>query len=84
MTLALDSLIQALDYATTSTIQGKFWDPGGEIRAQIKSGIALASAREPDRPQIIATAEWVGQKIEEEADRARRDETEEYRRRQSR
>ena len=78
------SLSQALDYATTSTIQGKFWDPGGEIRAQIKSGLALASAREPDRQGIIATAEWVGQKIEEEADRARRDETEEYRRRQSR
>jgi tetratricopeptide (TPR) repeat protein len=81
---AFDNLIKALDYATTTTIQGKFWDPDGQIRGQLKNGLALVSAREPDRQRIITTGEWIGQKIEEEADRARRDETEEYRRRQSR
>jgi tetratricopeptide (TPR) repeat protein len=81
---AFDSLIKALDFATTGTIQGKFWDPAGEIRAQLKNGLALAAARDPDRQRVITTGEWIGQKIEEEADKARRDESEENRRRQSR
>jgi tetratricopeptide (TPR) repeat protein len=84
LTAAFTELGGALDYAIANTIQGKFWDPGGEIRAQVKNGLALLSAREPDRQKIIATGEWVGTKLEEEADRARRDETDEFRRRQTR
>ena len=84
LTAAFSALGDALDYAIANTIQGKFWDPGGEIRAQVKNGLALLSAREPDRPKIIATGEWVGTKLEEEADRARRDEADELRRRQTR
>ena len=81
---ALTGLREALDYTVANTTQGKFWDPGGEIRAQVRDGLALASAREPDRQKILSTGEWIGKKLEEEIDRARRDETEDLRRRQSR
>lgn len=81
---ALTGLRDAFDYIIANTTQGKFWDPGGEIRAQIKTGLSLLSSREPDWQKVLSTGEWIGQQIEEETDRARRDEADDLRRRQSR
>ncbi|HEX9143625.1 MAG TPA: hypothetical protein VGA09_05080 [Candidatus Binatia bacterium] len=81
---ALTGLRDAFDYIIANTTQGKFWDPGGEIRAQIKTGLSLLSSREPDWQKVLSAGEWIGQQIEEETDRARRDEAEELRRRQAR
>jgi len=80
----LTGLRDSLDYAIANSTQGRFWDPSGEIRAQIKSGLSLLAAREPDWPKIISTGEWIGQTVEEEIDRARRDEADERRRNQTR
>ncbi len=80
----LTGLRDSLDYTIANTTQGRFWDPGGEMRAQIKNGLALLSAREPDWQKIISTGEWIGQKLEEEIDRARRDEADDRRRNQTR
>ena len=82
LTSALTGLRDSLDYTIANSTQGRFWDPGGEIRAQIKNGLSLLSAREPDWQKILSTGEWIGQQIEEETDRARRDEAEDLRRRQ--
>ena len=81
---ALAGLRDALDYAIANSTQGRFWDPSGEIRGQIKSGLALLAARDPDWPKVISTGEWIGQTLEEEIDRARRDEAEDRRRNQTR
>ena len=81
---ALTGLRESLDYAIANSTQGRFWDPKGEIRAEIKSGLALLSAREPDWQKILSTGEWIGQTIEEEVDRARRDEADDRRRNQAR
>jgi tetratricopeptide (TPR) repeat protein len=78
---ALTGLRDSLDYIVAKSIQGRFWDPAGEIRAQIRDGLALVSAREPDRQKILSTGEWIGKKLEEEIDHARRDEIEDLRRR---
>jgi tetratricopeptide (TPR) repeat protein len=71
---ALAGLRDDLDSFIATTNQGKFWDPGGELRKEIRSGIALLSARDQDWKKIIANGEWLGEKLEEEIDRARRDE----------
>ena len=77
---ALTGLRDWLDYTIAHTTQGRFWDPSGEIRAEISRGLRAATASQPDRETIISSAETVGYKLEEESDRARRDESEELRR----
>jgi tetratricopeptide (TPR) repeat protein len=76
---ALTGLRDDLNYFITSAPQGKFWDPGAPIQTEIGNGLTLLSAREPDWSKIVANGESVGQKLEEEIDRARRDEAESFR-----
>ena len=56
---------------------GQFWDPGRDIRSAIQTQLAMVSGREADTPKLIAEAEWLGKRMEEEIDRARRDESNE-------
>jgi tetratricopeptide (TPR) repeat protein len=77
---ALAGLRDDLDKFLATSPQARFWDPGGEIRNEIRSTIALLSTPEQDWKRIIANGEWVGQKLEEEIDKAREDESKEYRR----
>lgn len=55
---------------------GRFWDPNRTIRSEIASDLAMIS-KGADWPKLIAGGEWVGKQMEEEIDRARRDETQE-------
>lgn len=66
-----------LDYITEAHrfSFGQFWDPGRDIRSAIQTQLAMVPAREADAPKLIAGAEWLGKRMEEEIDRARRDET---------
>lgn len=59
---------------------GRFWDPRKEIRSEIRTNLAMISGGVNDWPKLIAGGEWVGKKMEEEMDRARLDEIEDYRR----
>lgn len=56
---------------------GRFWDPNKEIRARIRPTLAMISSGKTDGPKLIADAEWVGKRMEEEIDLARRDESDE-------
>jgi tetratricopeptide (TPR) repeat protein len=53
---------------------GEFWDPQREIRSQIRTDLALLSNRELDWPKLIADGEGIGKRMEEEIDRADREE----------
>jgi tetratricopeptide (TPR) repeat protein len=55
---------------------GRFWDPSKQIRAKIKTELAMIS-RGAASQELIAGGEWVGKRIEEEIDEARRDESDE-------
>lgn len=81
---ALAGLEEWMNYTVYNTPQGAYWDPGGDIRKQIKNGLALFSARQLDIPAIIANGEMVAYLFIEEPDRARRDESQDMRRRQQR
>ena len=54
---------------------GQFWDPARDIRRAIQTDLAMISGREFDWQRLIADGEWLGKQMEEEIDRARRDES---------
>jgi hypothetical protein len=84
LTGALTGLRDDLNTFLANSPQGRFWDPGSALRTEIRNGLTLLSAREPDWSRIVANGEWLGQKFEEEIDRARRDEAQSYRLERSR
>jgi tetratricopeptide (TPR) repeat protein len=59
---------------------GKYWDPGHNIRSTIQTDLAMISARDVDLPQLIAEGEWLGKRMEEESDRARKQQFDEWNR----
>ena len=74
LTAALSGLLEWLDYTVAHTTQGKFWDPSQEIRKQIQTSAKQVAAQPLDWQPVIANLEWLGYQLEEESDRARRDE----------
>jgi tetratricopeptide (TPR) repeat protein len=56
---------------------GQFWDPARAIRSAIQDDLTTISAREFDWDKLIASSERIAQRMEEESDNARRDETRE-------
>jgi tetratricopeptide (TPR) repeat protein len=56
---------------------GQFWDPANAIRFAIQGDLAMISGREFDWQRLIASGERIGQMMEEEGDKARRDEARE-------
>ncbi len=53
---------------------GQYWDLRREIRQAIQTDLAMISGREFDWQRLISDGEWLGKQMEEEIDRARRDE----------
>ena len=74
LTAALNGLREWLDYTVANTSQGNFWDPAQEIRRQIQLCLKQLAARPTDWDSVVSNAEAVGFQMEEESDRARRDE----------
>ena len=56
---------------------GQFWDPARSIRSEIQGDLAMISARDIDWQRLVASSERIGQLMEEEGDKARRDEARE-------
>lgn len=71
---ALSGLLDWLNDTVAHSPQGKFWDPSQEILKQIQLTQKQVAASPPDWDTVIANAEWLGYRLEEESDRARRDE----------
>ena len=84
LTAALNGLREWLDYTVAYTTQGRFWDPAQKIRNQLQLCLKQLAARPTDWDALISNAEWVGYQLEEENDRARRDEFLERQREQRR
>jgi tetratricopeptide (TPR) repeat protein len=53
---------------------GRFWDPQAEIRSEIQTTLAMLSRPEIDWPKVLQSGDWVGRSMEEEIDRALREE----------
>jgi tetratricopeptide (TPR) repeat protein len=63
----LDYINQALRYSI-----GQFWDPDRDIRRAIQSDLAMISARDFDWQRLTADTEWLGIRMEQESDLARK------------
>jgi tetratricopeptide (TPR) repeat protein len=51
---------------------GQFWDPDRDIRSAIQSDLAMISGKDLDWQRLTANTEWLGLRMEEEIDLARR------------
>lgn len=70
----MKGLYDWFEYITYYTTSGQYWDPAREIESEIEKDLAMISGKDIDWPSLISSAEWVGRKVEEEVDLARRDE----------
>ena len=70
----MQGLYDWLEYMNRTMPFTAFWDPSGEIRSEIVKDLNVLSGKDIDRPQLISSAEWIGQRMEEEIDLVRRDE----------
>jgi len=65
----LDYINQAQRYSI-----GQYWDPGRDIRSAIQSDLAMISGKDLDWQRLTADTEWLGIRMEQESDLARRQE----------
>jgi tetratricopeptide (TPR) repeat protein len=77
----LKGLYDWIEWANASRPYQAFWDPLRPIRSEIEKDLNMISGKDIDWQKLIESAEWVGQKMEDEIDRVRRDESDWYRRR---
>jgi tetratricopeptide (TPR) repeat protein len=70
----MKGLYDWLEYVSTNRYYERFWDPSREVRAQIEKYLAMIAGKEFDWQQLIASAEWLGKRMEDEVDYARQDE----------
>lgn len=75
---AMKAIHDWLDYLERSRPFRVYWDPTRAIRGAIEKDLDKITARDFALPELIADAEWVGQEMENEIDRARRDERRQY------
>ena len=68
----LDYINQAQRYSI-----GQYWDPGRDIRSAIQSNLAMISGRDLDWQRLTVNTEWLGIRMEQESDLARRQEARE-------
>lgn len=84
LTTALIGMRDWLEDFIRNAPQGRFWDPAQEIRNQLQLVMKQTAAQPSNWDTVISNAEWLGFRLEEESDRARRDESAERQRRQTR
>jgi tetratricopeptide (TPR) repeat protein len=63
-----------LEYVSSYTQFGIFWDPNRKIRREIEDSLAMISGKDIDWKKLVASGEWVGKAMENEIDSARFDE----------
>ena len=70
----MKGLYDWLEYMNRTLPYSSFWDPRREIRSEIEKDLDILSSKDADQQQLISSAEWIGQRMEEEIDLVRRDE----------
>jgi len=51
---------------------GQFWDINGTIRSAIQADLAMVASKQIDWPKLLTDGEWLGKKMDEEIDIARK------------
>jgi tetratricopeptide (TPR) repeat protein len=79
--VGLKGLYDWLDYITYNTFTGVYWDPTGQLRAELQAARSGVQAANPNLDTLFARLESLGTSIEREIDLASRDESRERNRR---
>jgi hypothetical protein len=69
----INSFLDYINQAQRFSI-GQYWDPGRAIRSTIQSDLAMISGKDLDWQRLIEDTEWLGIRMEQESDLARRQE----------
>jgi tetratricopeptide (TPR) repeat protein len=72
----LNNFLNYINQAQRFSI-GQYWDPNRDIRSAIQSDLAMISGKDPDWQRLTADTEWLGIRMEQESDLARRQEARE-------
>lgn len=71
----MKGLYNWLEHYESSRPFDAFWDPRREIRSAIEKELQMLEANKIDWHQLIPNAEWLGQRMEDEIDEVRRQES---------
>jgi tetratricopeptide (TPR) repeat protein len=69
----LSGLHDWIEQANAANPSRAFWDPRREIREEIKKDLTTISGGHVDKEKLLTSAEWLGQRMEDEIDQIRRD-----------
>lgn len=75
---AMSGIHDWLEYINRARPFEAYWDPARNIRKAIEQDLDSISARDFNPEQLIADAEWLGKRMEEEIDYVRRDERRQF------
>jgi tetratricopeptide (TPR) repeat protein len=75
----MKGLYDWLEYYESSRPFEAYWDPRREMRIAIEKDLAMISANRIDQQLLMANAEWLGQRMEDEIDEVRRQESRQQR-----
>ena len=79
----LTGLKEWLNYIDQYSADGAFWDPGSDLRSEIQRDLDMIREKDINWPRLTSSGEWLGNKFEEEIDRAREDKIDDFYRRDS-
>jgi tetratricopeptide (TPR) repeat protein len=71
----MKGLYNWLEYYESSRPFEAFWDPRREMRSAIEKDLAMISGGRMDEQRLLANAEWLGERMEDEIDQVRRQES---------
>jgi len=71
----MKGLYDWLEYYESSRPFEAFWDPRREMRSAIEKDLAMISGNRIDEQRLMANAEWLGERMEDEIDQVRRQES---------
>jgi tetratricopeptide (TPR) repeat protein len=71
----MKGLYDWLEYYESSRPFEAFWDPRRELRSAIEKDLAMISGNRMDEQRLLANAEWLGERMEDEIDQVRRQES---------
>jgi len=75
---AMRGIYDWLEYINRTRPFEAYWDPSRDIRKAIEKDLDYISSKDFNPERLIADAEWLGKRMEEEIDYVRRDERRQY------
>ncbi len=66
----IKGIYDSIEYFAADNVFGPYWDPGRQISGDIQRAAAL----DPSSPELVDLAQKIGKSVDEEGDRARRNE----------